>query len=89
MKVINLQKIEDNEINNFIDECYKLEQTIDSLTKEDILESKDEVLSKLDNLANSIIQSKTKFEREKKEILEQLQELSSFYTTKYFVVGID
>lgn len=89
MKIINLRKIGDNEIDNIIDECNNLQQFIDSLSKDNILESKDEVLSKLDNLANSIIQSKTKFQKEKNEILEQLKELNSFYTTKYLVVGFD
>lgn len=37
MKIINLQKIGDNEIDNFIDECYNLQQFIDSLSKENIL----------------------------------------------------
>lgn len=89
MDILKLKKINDIEIDSFIDNCYEIQEYINSLTKDNILESKDLVLSKLDKLANLIDSSQTKFENEKKEILNQLNELSSFYTSKFLIVGFD
>lgn len=89
MKILNLKKIEDKEINNFIDKAYKIEETVEALDKDNILKSKSEILSQINDLATKIINSKTKFENEKDEIYRQLEKLSSYYSMKYFVVGFD
>jgi len=86
---LTLEKGNNSDINLYIDECYKIQDFINSLNKDNVKESKEKVFSMCNKLINEIKNSDLE-EAIKNDMLKQIQEeLLNYFTTKYFFVGFD
>lgn len=86
---LTLEKIDNPKIDPYIDECYKIQDFIDSLNKDNVKESKDKLFLMCDKLMTEIENSDID-KIIKDNILKQIQEeLLNYYTTKYYVMVFD
>ena len=86
---LTLEKGNNSDINLYIDECYKIQDFINSLNKDNVKESKEKVFIMCNKLINEIKNSDLE-EAIKNDMLKQIQEeLLNYFTTKYFFVGFD
>jgi len=82
--MVNLEKINDMKINDFISKYNKMKRFIEDLEEFNSREHKDKVLDFCDDLNYDITKIENQFKKEKEEMSIKVQELIDMYTTKFY-----
>ena len=82
--MINLKKLNDESINDFIKKHDKMKVFIENLDESNSRDQKEKVFNYCENLIDDIERIENRKKKEKEEMSKKVQELIDTYTTKYF-----